>query len=117
MGARKSISKGLRFDIFRRDSFACQYCGRTPPEVVLEIDHIHPVAEGGDNDAMNLVTACLDCNRGKRAKVLTEYMPRPDADLAWLEVQQEYAELKRYNETKALRDEEIKRTIADLVSY
>lgn len=25
--ARKSISKKLRFDVFKRDGFKCQYCG------------------------------------------------------------------------------------------
>jgi 5-methylcytosine-specific restriction endonuclease McrA len=32
------------------------------------LDHVKPVAEGGDNSLENLVTACLDCrtkrNRG-----------------------------------------------------
>jgi len=73
---RKAISKGIRFDVFKRDGFACQYCGRTPPDVILEIDHIQPVAKGGDNDIMNLVSACVACNRGKGAKVLTERAPR-----------------------------------------
>lgn len=99
-----SISKGTRFDVFKRDEFTCQYCGRRPPEVTLEVDHIHPRAMGGDDDQMNLVTACADCNRGKSAKVLGSYVPRPDTDMAWLEMQQELAELKRYNEAKATRD-------------
>lgn len=42
------------------------------PDVVLEIDHINPVANGGDNDIMNLITSCFDCNRGKGKKKLTE---------------------------------------------
>ena len=25
---RKAISKRLRFEIFKRDSFTCRYCGR-----------------------------------------------------------------------------------------
>lgn len=99
-----TVSKRIRFEIFKRDGFTCQYCGRKPPEVVLEVDHIHPRAEGGDDDEANLVTSCVDCNRGKGAKTLKEYSPRTDVDLAWLEVQQELAELKRYNEMKAARD-------------
>lgn len=70
--ARKPLSKKLRYDIFKRDSFTCQYCGRSAPDVILEVDHIHPVAEGGDNDPLNLVTACRDCNRGKGKQPLTE---------------------------------------------
>ena len=69
---RKSLSKSIRFEVFKRDSFTCQYCGRTAPDVVLEVDHIIPVAKGGDNSLTNLITACFDCNRGKRDKKLTD---------------------------------------------
>ncbi len=60
-----SLTKKIRFEIFKRDSFTCQYCGKTPPEVTLEIDHIIPRPKGGSDDINNLVTACFDCNRGK----------------------------------------------------
>lgn len=68
---RKSLSKKIRFEVFKRDSFQCQYCGRTPPQVTLETDHISPVASGGGNEIDNLVTACFDCNRGKSDRLLT----------------------------------------------
>lgn len=71
MTTRKNISKKLRFDVFKRDEFICQYCGHTPPRVVLEVDHILPVCEGGENDEDNLITACFDCNRGKGGRLLT----------------------------------------------
>ena len=63
----RSLSKKVRFDVFKRDSFSCQYCGLTPPRVVLEVDHIIPVSAGGLTHLDNLVTACFDCNRGKGA--------------------------------------------------
>lgn len=47
---RKNISKGKRFDIFKRDGFTCQYCGKQPPGVVLHVDHITPVSKGGTNN-------------------------------------------------------------------
>ncbi|MCK4795228.1 MAG: HNH endonuclease [Desulfobacteraceae bacterium] len=47
---RKAISKKLRFEVFKRDSFTCQYCGRKSPDVLLEIDHIKPVSKEGKND-------------------------------------------------------------------
>lgn len=62
---RKSISKRLRFEVFKRDSFCCQYCSAKPPHVPLEVDHIVPVIKGGTNDIYNLITSCFDCNRGK----------------------------------------------------
>jgi hypothetical protein len=72
MGNRKNISKKIRFEIFKRDSFKCQYCGKTSPDVVLEVDHIKPVSEGGTNDITNLITACFDCNRGKTNVLLDD---------------------------------------------
>ena len=69
---RKTLSKKLRFEIFKRDNFTCQYCGRMAPSVVLEIDHINPVNNNGDNDLLNLITSCFDCNRGKGKKTLSD---------------------------------------------
>jgi hypothetical protein len=69
---RKAISKRVRFEVFKRDSFTCQYCGCKAPEVILWIDHIVPVAKGGKNDILNLVTACEPCNAGKSAKLLSD---------------------------------------------
>lgn len=71
MSDRKPISKTLRFEIFKRDAFTCQYCGNKPPAVVLEVDHVIPVAEGGGNEDHNLITSCFDCNRGKGATSLS----------------------------------------------
>lgn len=69
---RKPISKKVRFEIFKRDSFRCQYCGNAAPDVLLEIDHIKPVKEGGSNDITNLITSCEDCNRGKGARLIDD---------------------------------------------
>lgn len=68
---RTPIGKSVRFEVFKRDGFTCQYCGATPPDAVLEVDHIDPVASGGGNEEGNLVTACFDCNRGKAARSLS----------------------------------------------
>lgn len=72
MAKRKPISKRLRFEVFKRDSFTCQYCGKSAPDVVLHVDHIKPIKEGGTNDITNLVTACADCNLGKGARKLSD---------------------------------------------
>lgn len=70
MPKRSPISKMRRFEVFKRDGFICQYCGQRPPAVILEIDHIISVREGGKNDEPNLITSCFDCNRGKGATSL-----------------------------------------------
>ena len=73
--SREPISKRLRFEVFKRDSFTCQYCGAHPPAVVLECDHIVPASKGGSTDEENLVTACFACNRGK-SDVSLQSVPR-----------------------------------------
>ena len=72
MAKREPLSKKIRFEVFKRDSFTCQYCGRKAPNVILEADHINPVKRGGKNDLLNLITSCFDCNRGKSDRVLSD---------------------------------------------
>lgn len=69
---RKPISKRMRFEVLKRDSFTCQYCGKQPPDVILHIDHIKPVSKGGKNTMLNLVTSCSGCNLGKSNKELSD---------------------------------------------
>ena len=112
-----AISKSLRFDIFRRDKFVCQYCGRTPPDVVLEVDHITPVSQGGDDEPPNLVTSCYDCNRGKGAKILETAIEPHDLDLDYLEAEQRLAELQRYKKLKRKIDKATQETILTLQDF
>lgn len=72
MAKRKALTKKIRFEVFKRDSFTCQYCGESAPDVILQVDHIVPVKEGGDNSILNLVTSCIDCNQGKGATRLSD---------------------------------------------
>lgn len=110
---RRSLSKKLRFEVFKRDDFTCQYCGAQPPKVVLEVDHIHPVAAGGGNDPENLITACDKCNRGKGKRLLGDRIVRPDADLMYLKTQQEAAELERYRKARADKDKALDAIVED----
>jgi hypothetical protein len=72
MAERKAISKKIRFEVFKRDAFKCQYCGRSAPDVILNVDHIKPVKEGGTNHLTNLITSCFDCNSGKKDRLLDD---------------------------------------------
>jgi len=69
---RPALSKSVRFEVFKRDRFACTYCGAKAPDVVLVVDHIEPVAKGGSSDILNLATACQPCNAGKGARPLSD---------------------------------------------
>lgn len=96
MAKRKAISTRTRFEIFKRDRFTCQYCGRTPPSVVLEVDHITPVSKGGCSDEGNLITACFDCNRGKSDGMLAESLKPLNDQMA--ERREKVAQIAAYNE-------------------
>ncbi|MCX6951329.1 MAG: HNH endonuclease [Verrucomicrobia bacterium] len=98
MAKRKTLSKRVRFEVFKRDRFQCLYCGATPAQKVLRVDHVVPVVEGGGNEPANLATACFDCNAGKAGVPLSKASSgfATDADKehaeqirAWLEVQKE----------------------------
>lgn len=118
MAERKKISKTLRFEVFKRDSFKCQYCGRGIDETILEVDHITPVAEGGTNDIFNLITSCRDCNRGKGKRKLSD-KNLAQKESKYLEEEQERLEqsqmvIKWKKELLKQREEEID-AINDLI--
>lgn len=59
--------KKRRLEILLRDSYICFYCGSD----ATQVDHIIPIAKGGDAyDGDNLVACCKPCNlaKGKRSK-------------------------------------------------
>lgn len=90
-----AITRTIRFEVFKRDGFRCQYCGKTPPDVTLEVDHIQPKSKKGRDDINNLVASCFDCNRGKRDIVLERV---PNSIALNLEVLKEKElQLKEYN--------------------
>jgi 5-methylcytosine-specific restriction endonuclease McrA len=63
----------VRFMVFRRDNFTCQYCGHTVRDgIKLNIDHINPKSNCGQYAIDNLITACFDCNQGKRDVLLNK---------------------------------------------
>lgn len=68
--SERNISVGIRFEVFRRDNFSCVYCGRSAPDVVLHADHKIPWKIVKEHELNNLVTACSECNLGKRDKII-----------------------------------------------
>jgi len=55
-----------RRNIFKRDRYTCQYCGKQPGGDELTIDHVVPRSQGGESRWDNCVLACLACN-GRKA--------------------------------------------------
>lgn len=62
--------KLTRREVFIRDGFTCQYCGRQGND--LTIDHVVPRSRGGGHAWENLVSACKPCNHRKGGKSLGE---------------------------------------------
>lgn len=62
--------KLTRREIFIRDGFTCQYCGRYGHE--LTIDHVIPRSRGGLHAWDNVVSACRTCNHRKGGKSVAE---------------------------------------------
>lgn len=70
---RALMTAKLRSHIKERDNYTCCTCGNSThaePNLLLEIDHIIPVAKGGLTEENNLQTLCWKCNRTKGAKLM-----------------------------------------------
>ena len=62
--------KLTRREVFRRDGYTCQYCGKHTLD--LTIDHILPRHLGGPHTWTNVVAACSHCNHRKGGRTLEE---------------------------------------------
>ena len=70
---RSLMTSKLRQMIKERDDYTCKYCGNSThaePNLLLEIDHIIPVAKGGFTEEKNLQTLCWKCNRHKGSRLV-----------------------------------------------
>ena len=55
-----------RRDVFLRDRFTCQYCGKQTKDLTL--DHVLPRHRGGLHDWENVIAACKPCNHRKAGR-------------------------------------------------
>ena len=61
-----------RKNIFKRDRYTCQYCGKQPGPEELTIDHVIPRSRGGTSTWENCLLACVECNKRKADKTLEQ---------------------------------------------
>lgn len=61
-----------RKNIFKRDRYTCQYCGKQPGPEELTIDHVMPRSRGGTSTWENCLLACVECNKRKADKTPEE---------------------------------------------
>lgn len=68
---KKGAYIGPRFthaEIYERDAARCHICGRKVSKKAWHLDHIMPLAKGGDHSRRNVAVACARCNTRKGAK-------------------------------------------------
>ena len=63
-----------RTRVFERDGYICRYCQKQLTRFTATLSHAKPVAEGGDDSAENLLTACVDCNMQQRKRELGDLL-------------------------------------------
>jgi 5-methylcytosine-specific restriction endonuclease McrA len=77
---RRAIPLGVRYMVLERDRFRCTACGASPanePGCKLHVDHVVPVAKGGETLLDNLRTLCAECNIGKGARMAEDGASEP----------------------------------------
>ena len=65
--AQYQIGTAFQWQVYRRDGYACLYCGRAGgvDGVTLSVDHVLPVEMDGQDHMYNLAACCRDCNGRK----------------------------------------------------
>jgi hypothetical protein len=94
---QRNIDQQVSWNVFRRDSYTCRYCGRN--DVPLTVDHLVLWENGGPSTEANLVSACKKCNKTRGS---VEY-----AD--WLNHQY----YKRVSENLSLRTKQLNTAVLD----
>jgi 5-methylcytosine-specific restriction endonuclease McrA len=67
---RPQTARLSRREVFVRDGYTCQYCGKETRD--LTIDHVVPRHRGGSHSWENLVSACRVCNHRKAGRTPQE---------------------------------------------
>lgn len=67
-----------RREVFWRDQFTCQYCGKQTRELTL--DHVVPRVLNGPHTWENVVAACVPCNHRKAGRTPTQARMRLQRD-------------------------------------
>lgn len=74
--AMKAAPMPMEIARARSEAVVCPYCTRPLSPDTAQIDHIEPLAGGGDNAPDNLTACCGDCNRSKGSKRLLLWLAR-----------------------------------------
>jgi len=73
--SQRQIDQGVSWKVFRRDAYACRYCGLD--DVPLTVDHVICWEDGGPSIESNLVSACRKCNKVRGNTPFEEWLRHP----------------------------------------
>lgn len=59
-------------NVFLRDKYTCQYCGKKLENAECTIDHVIPRVKGGKTKWNNVATSCKKCNNAKADRDLRD---------------------------------------------
>jgi 5-methylcytosine-specific restriction endonuclease McrA len=73
---RSRNKRSIRFsrqNVYLRDNYTCQYCGRQLHPKELTYDHVVPRSAGGIREWTNITTCCLECNKFKGSRTCDQW--------------------------------------------
>lgn len=85
---------------------------------MTHIDHIEPIAKGGTNEIINLITSCFECNNGKRDKKLDDnsVVEKQRKQMEMLQERREQIELMlEWKKTLSTFDNDIRDMIVEYI--
>lgn len=82
---RQPVCLATRKLIYKRDQGICQICGSSISFSEMTLDHIHPLAKGGDSQPDNLQCACQVCNSLKQDLTMSDFYGKI-VEIYWFQV-------------------------------
>lgn len=76
-GASKDV-KAFYEHVAQADRIRCYWCNRLVKKSHRQVDHIVPLARGGQHAVINLCCSCSTCNNRKHAKTAAEFVGQDD---------------------------------------
>jgi len=72
---QRNIDQGTSWNVFRRDGYACRYCGND--KIPLTVDHLVLWEEGGPSLEENLLSCCRKCNKTRGNTQYADWLKHP----------------------------------------
>ena len=103
----KKELKLTRKNVFERDKYQCQYCGKRLASEELNLDHVIPRHYGGKTTWENIVCSCVKCNSRKANRLPHEasmHLTRKPSKPQWRPVISIAARGRKHDEWKHFID-------------